>query len=42
MTSAQVPRNRALMRLAWFVGIWLASVAVLGAVGLVIRSVLKG
>lgn len=42
MTSARVPRTRALARLAWFAGIWLASVATLGAVGLVIRSVLKG
>lgn len=31
-----------LVRLAWFAGIWLANVAALGLVGLVIRSVLKG
>ncbi|MEQ8584650.1 MAG: DUF2474 family protein [Thalassobaculaceae bacterium] len=32
--------NATLRRLAWFVGLWLASVAVLGAVGFAIKLVL--
>ena len=33
-------RRRLAMRLLWFVGLWLAGVLVLGAVGMMIRSVL--
>ena len=29
-------------RLAWFVGLWLAGVAAVGAVGLLIRAALAG
>ncbi|WP_372617302.1 DUF2474 family protein [Falsiroseomonas sp.] len=32
--------NRGWRRLAWFVALWVASVAVLGAVALVIRAAL--
>lgn len=32
----------ALARLGWFAAIWLASVAALGAVALVVRSALRG
>lgn len=31
-----------LRRIVWFVGIWAASVAALGVVGMAIRLVLKG
>jgi hypothetical protein len=33
-------RRRLAVRLVWFVGLWLAGVLVLGAVGFLIRSVL--
>jgi hypothetical protein len=33
MPEAPLPR-----RLAWFVGLWVAGVAVVGAVGLIIRT----
>jgi hypothetical protein len=34
------PRHRALLRLAWFVGLWAAGVLVLAGVGYVLRLVL--
>jgi hypothetical protein len=33
-------RRRLAIRLVWFVGLWLAGVLVLGAIGLLIRSVI--
>lgn len=39
MSDSPVPLPR---RLAWFVGLWAAGVAVVGAVGLLIRTWLMG
>lgn len=37
---AAAPRSRLPMRLLWFIGLWLAGVAAVALVGLLIRSVL--
>lgn len=38
--GAPQPDTRLLVRLAWFVALWLAGVAAVGAVAFLIRSVL--
>ena len=37
---AEPGERRTLRRLAWFVGLWMAGVATLGAIGLMIRTAL--
>ena len=40
MASGDTHRGAALRKLAWFAALWLAGVAVLGVIGLALRSVL--
>ncbi len=42
MNTGEDPGSRRLIRLAWFVGIWAASVAGWSAIAYVLRKIIRG